>query len=102
MRPLSPAVELSVYRIVQQALTNTLVHAEAASADVVLRYGPSGLDVEVVDDGKGHGAQAQASGYGLVGMRERAALFGGSFTAASRPEGGFAVRARLPLAAAEP
>jgi signal transduction histidine kinase len=102
VRTLSAAEELSVYRIVQQALTNTLTHAEAASADVVLRYGPSCLEVEVVDDGRGAGADKQSSGYGLVGLRERAALFGGSLTAGPRPGGGFAVLARLPLDEAAP
>jgi signal transduction histidine kinase len=101
-RPLPPALELSVYRIVQQALANTLAHARAASADVVLRYEPGCLAVEVTDDGRGDGPDTAGSGYGVVGMRERAALFGGTLTAGPRPSGGFGVCARLPLDGASP
>lgn len=101
-RPLSPALELSVYRIVQQALTNTLTHARASSVDVVLDYGPDCLEVGVVDDGLGERATTHGGGYGLVGMRERAALFGGSLEAGPRPGGGFEVRARLPLDGVDP
>jgi signal transduction histidine kinase len=96
-RPLPPALELSAYRIVQQALTNTLTHAGAAHVDVALRYGPDCLEIDVVDDGRGDGAPTAGSGYGLVGMRERATLFGGTLTAGPRPEGGFGVHARLPV-----
>jgi signal transduction histidine kinase len=97
-RDLSPAVELSAYRIVQEALTNALKHAGPAHARVSVRREPSALAIEVLDDG---GAPAdgapRGAGHGLIGMRERVALFGGELRAAPRPEGGFAVRARLPL-----
>jgi signal transduction histidine kinase len=96
-RPLPPAVELSAYRIVQQSLANTLTHAHAGRVDVVLTYEAECLRIDVVDDGRGDGAATAGSGYGLVGMRERAALFGGSLTAGPRPEGGFGVHARLPI-----
>ena len=96
-RPLPPALELSAYRIVQQALTNTLTHAGAAHVDVVLRHAPDCLEIDVVDDGQGDGAATAGSGYGLVGMRERAALFGGTLTAGPRRGGGFGVHARLPV-----
>jgi signal transduction histidine kinase len=95
----SPAVGLSAYRIVQEALTNTLKHAGPARAAVVVRRGAETMTVEVTDDGAGvsAGAAKNGSGHGLVGMRERAALLGGSLHAAPRPEGGFVVRANLPL-----
>jgi signal transduction histidine kinase len=94
-RELPAAVDLSAYRIVQEALTNTLKHAHASKADVALRYGDASLELEVLDDGSGTGAGG--TGRGIIGMRERAALFGGELLAGSRPSGGFAVRARLPL-----
>jgi signal transduction histidine kinase len=94
---LPPALELSAYRIVQQALTNTLTHARARTVDVVLRYAPDCLELDVLDDGRGDGESTAGSGFGLVGMRERAALFGGTLTAGPRPEGGFGVHARLPV-----
>jgi signal transduction histidine kinase len=95
-RPLPPGVDLSAYRIVQEALTNTLRHAGPAEALVLLRYRPDALEVRVSDSG--HGSDAQPSGgHGLVGMRERVALFGGELHAGPVPGGGFAVRAILPL-----
>jgi signal transduction histidine kinase len=96
-RPLPPALELSAYRIVQQSLVNSLTHARAGQVDVVLRYGPDCLEIDVVDDGAGDGGSTAGNGYGLVGMRERAALFGGTLTAGPRPGGGFGVHARLPV-----
>ena len=95
-RPLPPGVDLSAYRIVQEALTNSLRHAGGASARVRLRYEPDALDLEVIDDGPGATADNVGGGHGLIGMRERAQLFGGEVEAGSRPGGGFAVRARLP------
>jgi signal transduction histidine kinase len=89
-------IDLSAYRVVQEALTNALKHAGDARADVLLHYGSDALDVEVLDDGPG-GANGFTGGHGLVGMRERVVVFGGEFEAGPRPEGGFAVRARLPL-----
>lgn len=88
-------IDLSAYRVVQEALTNSLKHAGGAEASVTLRYGRTGLEVEVVDDG--HGTGAGDAGHGLVGMRERVGLFGGTFEAGPREDGGFAVRALLPL-----
>jgi signal transduction histidine kinase len=96
-RPLPPTVDVSAYRIVQEALTNTLKHAGASRADVRLRYRPGELELEIVDDGRGAAAPVQtAGGLGLIGMRERAALHGGQLTAGPVPGGGFAVRVRLP------
>ncbi|HZU76295.1 MAG TPA: sensor histidine kinase [Dehalococcoidia bacterium] len=93
-KPLPPGVELSAYRIVQEALTNVLKHARASRADVLLRYGDRLLELAVTDDGIG--ALANGSGHGLIGMRERAALYGGTLTAGRQPSGGFAVAAQLP------
>jgi len=96
IRPLPAPVDLSGYRLVQEALTNALKHAGPARASVLLDYGPDALRVEVVDDGRGG---PFVEGHGLHGMRERALLLGGTLVAGPRPEGGFAVRARLPLPA---
>jgi signal transduction histidine kinase len=92
---LPAGAELAAYRIVQEALTNVCRHARASSASVVVRYQPSEVAVEVTDDGIG--GVPGTGGHGLVGMRERAALYGGEVEAAPRPEGGFRVRARIPL-----
>jgi signal transduction histidine kinase len=101
-RPQLPAaLDLSAYRIVQEALTNTLKHADARHAWVDVRYGPAQLDVTVRDDGVGATANGAGSGRGLVGMRERVELFGGRLDAGPRAEGGYAVTARLPLAAGQ-
>jgi signal transduction histidine kinase len=97
-RLLPPGIDVSVYRIVQEALTNTLRHAGATAATVDLRYLPRAVEVEVVDDGRG-ASEARwdgDAGYGLAGMRERAALFGGEFDAGPREGGGFGVRVLLP------
>jgi signal transduction histidine kinase len=93
-------IDLSAYRIVQEALTNALKHAGTARAEIVLRYGPSALELEVADDGRGAHAGVNGSGQGLIGMRERAALYGGTLRAGTRPGGGYEVRARLPLTSA--
>lgn len=91
-------VDLSAYRIVQEALTNTLRHAGARQAQVTLRYGADAVELEVRDDGNGAAAAgSSASGQGLMGMRERAMLLGGTFEAGPVREGGYRVRARLPL-----
>ena len=89
-------VQLSAYRIIQEALTNTLRHARASRADVLLQIGESEVYVRVRDDGTG-GAAASRGGQGLLGMRERADLLGGSLLAGPGPEGGFEVGARLPV-----
>jgi signal transduction histidine kinase len=99
-RGLPQGVDLSAYRVIQEALTNTLRHAHAASVKVRLRYAPDALEVEVTDDGRGAAAallEAPHHGYGLVGMRERVVMLGGEVTAGPRAGGGFEVRARLPL-----
>jgi signal transduction histidine kinase len=96
-RALSPGVDVSAYRIVQEGLTNSLRHAGGASARVVVRYEPDALELEVADDGAGPSEDPEASGgHGLIGMRERVQLFGGELEAGPRPGGGFLVRARLP------
>lgn len=95
-RTLPPGVDLSAYRIVQEALTNTLRHAHAERADVLLRYRADGLELEVSDNGRGS-VPAAAGGQGLIGMRERAAIFGGHVEAGPRQGAGFRVRVLLPL-----
>jgi signal transduction histidine kinase len=96
-RPLPPTIDVSAYRIVQEALTNTLKHAAASRADVHLRYWPGELEVEIVDDGRGaSGPSGRPGGLGLIGMRERAALHGGELTAGPAPGGGYVVRVKLP------
>ncbi len=98
--PLPAGVDLSAYRIVQEALTNTLRHAGASRAEVTLRYRPGEVELEVRDDGNGLApGDAGASGQGLTGMRERALLLGGTLEAGPLPRGGFRVHARLPLEA---
>jgi signal transduction histidine kinase len=95
--PLPPGVDLAAYRIVQEALTNTLNHAGPAHAEVIVRYAERALELEVVDDGRGPPPTSSGGGHGLVGMRERAALYGGTLQAGPRADAaGFAVRARLP------
>jgi signal transduction histidine kinase len=94
------ALDLSAYRIVQEALTNVLKHAGAGHAHVRLQQGRRRLELEVVDDGARPATPINGSGHGLIGMQERVALFGGMFDAGVRPEGGFAVRAQLPIEAA--
>ena len=96
-RELPPGVDLSAYRIVQEALTNALKHAGPATARVTVRYGDGELDLEISDDGVGAG-NGGGAGQGLAGIRERVAVFGGDVETGQRPEGGYAVRARLPYA----
>jgi signal transduction histidine kinase len=98
-RALPAALDLSAYRVVQEALTNTLKHANASRADVALRYSPDELDVEIRDDGAGAG-DGDGAGSGLIGMRERVGIFGGSMTAGPSPGGGFEVCARFPIVGA--
>ena len=126
---LPPAVDLSAYRIIQEALTNALKHGGEAPTRVVVRYGPGELGIEVTDDGRGPPpplpvyvpapvpatmpasvpVQAPAPpspitgvGHGLVGMRERVSIFGGAFAAGPRPGGGFVVSVRLPISGPPP
>ena len=97
-RPLPPGIDLSAYRIVQEALTNTLRHAGAQHLWISLRWGPEALDLEVRDDGRGvPDAAAGGHGHGLIGMRERASFFGGQLETGPGAPGGYVVRARLPL-----
>lgn len=94
--PLPPGLDLSAFRIVQEALTNALKHAGPARAAVCVRYGPRALEIEVTDDGRGQ-PNGHEPGHGLVGMHERVALFGGRLEADRRAEGGYRVHAQLPL-----
>jgi signal transduction histidine kinase len=94
--PVPPAIDLSAYRIIQEGLTNSLKHAGASNADVTLRYRPQELALEVLDDGTGAGA-SDGLGHGLVGIRERVKIYGGDMNAATAPEGGFVLSARLPV-----
>jgi signal transduction histidine kinase len=101
--PLPTAVDLSAYRLVQEALTNTLRHAGPATAHVCLAYRRHALEVTVTDDGFGPKDDAgPVAGHGLLGMRERVHLLGGDFCAGRGEAGGFVVRARLPLGPEEP
>lgn len=101
VRPLPPGLELSAYRIVQEALTNVIKHAKAASARVRLTLGEEELEIEVLDEG-GHAAGGPSGGHGIVGMRERAALYGGRLEAGPRAGRGFRVAAWLPIPGAAP
>jgi signal transduction histidine kinase len=100
--PLPAGLDLSAYRIVQEALTNVVKHAGPAHAQVTIRYRDHDVAVEVTDNGRGVGAVAgdgrRGTGHGLIGMRERVAAFGGDLEVGPRPGGGFRVAARLPLA----
>jgi signal transduction histidine kinase len=99
--PVPDSVGLSAYRILQEALTNTLRHAGATRVDVRVRYLPGALEVEVVDDGRGSSTSpSKRIGLGLAGMRERVAVHDGELEVGPRPGGGYRVRARLPLAGA--
>jgi signal transduction histidine kinase len=93
-----PGLDLAAYRIVQEALTNTLKHARATRVEVTVRVAADALELTVEDDGRGP-ANGGGRGHGLIGMRERALLYGGELEAGARNGSGFAVRARLPLAA---
>jgi signal transduction histidine kinase len=93
---LPPGVDLTAYRLVQEALTNTMKHARASSAEVVVRYGDGDVELTISDDGVG-GADGDSGGHGLVGMRERVSVYGGELEAGPRADGGFRLRARLPI-----
>jgi signal transduction histidine kinase len=115
--PLPAGVDLSAYRIVQEALTNAVKHGRSSRARILVRYGPDDLRLRIHDDGPagggtdpaagrrgaaGNGAGSGRSGQGLVGMRERVALFGGELQVGPDPGGGFTVEARLPIGTAGP
>lgn len=93
-RDLPAGVDLSAFRIVQEALTNVMKHAGAARARVVVSYAPNAVELEVVDDGR---TEAKGHGHGLIGMRDRVTLYGGTLEAGPSEHGGYRVRARLPL-----
>jgi signal transduction histidine kinase len=94
---LPAGIDLSAYRIVQEALTNVVKHAGDAAAVVVIRYEAHALELDVVDDGRGRATSLNGSGHGLIGMRERVALYGGTLKTGTRDSGGYTVRARLPF-----
>ncbi len=97
-RELPPGLDLTAYRIVQEALTNTLKHAPGASAEVHVDFRDGELGIEVIDTGgRSQPLNAPSAGHGLIGMRERVAVYHGQLETGPRAEGGFAVRARLPL-----
>jgi signal transduction histidine kinase len=95
-RALPPGVDVTAYRIVQEALTNARKHGGAGRARVTIRYGRQALDVEIRNDGR-RARVASEAGHGLVGMRERVSLYGGELEAGPQRGGGYAVRARLPV-----
>jgi signal transduction histidine kinase len=101
-RQLPPGIDVAAYRIVQEALTNVRKHAGPARASVRLGFSARELDVCVSDDGNGAGDAAGRQGHGLIGMRERVAVYGGSFACGPGAAGGFEVRARIPLHRAAP
>jgi signal transduction histidine kinase len=94
--PLPPGIDLSAYRIVQEALTNTLKHAEADQAVVQVTYGGDDVEIVVSDDGRGPSG-TDGRGHGLVGVSERVRLYGGDMSAGASTTGGFVLRARLPI-----
>ena len=93
-RPLPGGIELAAYRVVQEALTNALKHGEHPNAQVRIRFEPRALELEILDDGAG---QAGPPGHGLLGMRERVGIYGGTVSSGPQEGHGYAVRARLPL-----
>jgi signal transduction histidine kinase len=98
-RPLPTDVDLSAFRIIQEAVTNVVRHAGTGRCDVLLDQRDDDLTVEIVDEGRGG---SEGSGYGIEGMRERVGLLDGDFSAGPRPEGGFRVAARIPVPASVP
>jgi signal transduction histidine kinase len=98
-RPLPRTLEVSAYRVIQEALTNAVKHSGGTTATVRVDYGPTTLEIDVVDDGPGAAERTarRPGGHGLIGMRERVGLHGGHLRAGPRAEGGFVVHATLPL-----
>ena len=97
-RPVAAGIDLTAYRIVQEALTNAVRHAGPARAGVRLHWSPGALELTVTDDGRGpNGAGPGGGGHGLIGMRERVAAYGGTFQAGPAAGGGYEIRARIPL-----
>ena len=97
--PLPAGIDLTAYRLIQEGLTNALKHARAKRAHVLVRYGAGDIELTVSDDGRGAGS-GDGGGHGLVGMRERVAVYGGELEAGPRSEGGYRLRAKLPVASA--
>jgi signal transduction histidine kinase len=96
---LPAGVDLTAYRIVQEGLTNATKHSRAEHAEVLVRYDNGHVEVTISDDGQGGGGGiGESGGHGLVGMRERVSVYGGELEVGPRPEGGFALRVRLPIA----
>jgi signal transduction histidine kinase len=93
---LSAGLDLTAYRLLQEGLTNAIKHARASKAEVLVRFGPSALEIVVTDDGQG-GSPSSGDGHGLIGMRERVSVYGGELWAGPLDVGGFQLRARLPL-----
>ena len=96
---LPAGVDLTAYRLVQEGLTNALKHARAKNAEVLVRYSNGFVELSVTDDGSGDGG-GDSGGHGLVGMRERISVYGGNLEAGPRPEGGYRLRATLPVGGA--
>jgi len=94
--PLPAGLDLTAYRLVQEGLTNALKHARAQHAEVLVHYSDGHVELTVSDDGRGAG-DGDGGGHGLVGMRERVTVYGGELEAGPRPEGGYRLRARLPV-----
>ena len=94
---LPAGIDLAAYRIVQEALTNVVKHSAATQAEVSIRYQPRELELAVSDNGRGADAGSNGNGHGVIGMRERVALYGGSLDGGPREGGGYSIRARLPL-----
>jgi signal transduction histidine kinase len=97
-RPVSQGIGLTAYRIVQEALTNTVKHAAGAGASVTVEFTSGDLRIAVTDSGPG-ASVADGAGYGLAGLRERVSVYGGELDSGRRAAGGYEVRARLPLGA---
>jgi signal transduction histidine kinase len=93
---LAAGLDLTAYRLVQEGLTNTLKHARAQQAEVLVRYSDGRVELTVTDDGPG-GGDGDTGGHGLVGMRERVSVYGGDLEAGPCPEGGYRLRATLPI-----
>ena len=98
--PLPRGIDLSAYRIVQEGLTNALKHAHASDADVIVRYRPDELEIEVRDNGQGS-ATSDGLGHGLIGVRERVKIYGGKMSAGKATDGGFVLSTRLPISKEE-
>jgi signal transduction histidine kinase len=97
--PVPPGLDIAAYRIVQEGLTNAAKHATGANVTATIHYAENALDIEVVDDGPSSpGPSLVSGGHGLIGMRERVTVLGGTVKAEPRPGGGFRLRASLPMA----